>query len=352
MNQNFAERFKAARSLKGFSLQDVANLLGNKVTRQALYRYEKGEVLPNSEMLADLAKVLEVHPDFFFRTTKVEIEEVSYRKLQISAKEEARIKSQTKDYLSRYLEIEEILGIREDFVNPLADEKAVSSFDDIEPLAEKLRKEWGFGYSPLSSVAELLENNNIKVLVLDVDKAFDGLQTFANGSIPVIAYNKKKLDKPDRIRFTLLHELGHLLLKFDDGLTLKEKERLCNHFAGELLLPKRLMQKEFGVSRSKLDIHELSIVKKEYGASMQAIVMRANSLGIVSDYFKKYFFELLDENGWRVTEPVDCSFNETPNRFKQLVYRAMIEELISFSKAAALQDITVAELRNRLKNFE
>ena len=51
MNQLFAERMKSARMMNGLSLQDLSDKLGNKITRQALHKYEKGDVLPDSEMM-------------------------------------------------------------------------------------------------------------------------------------------------------------------------------------------------------------------------------------------------------------------------------------------------------------
>ena len=120
MNTIFANRFKSARLLNGFSLQDLANALENKVTRQALHRYEKGEVLPDSEMISLLSTALHVRPDYFFRDTVVEIGVVEYRKLKrMPAREEAKIVEQTREYLSRYLELEEILGLQNKYVNPL-----------------------------------------------------------------------------------------------------------------------------------------------------------------------------------------------------------------------------------------
>lgn len=56
MKALFAERFKSARLMKGFSLQDLADALENQLSRQALHRYEKGEVLPDSEKIMQLSK--------------------------------------------------------------------------------------------------------------------------------------------------------------------------------------------------------------------------------------------------------------------------------------------------------
>lgn len=46
MKTVFAERFKSARLMNGFSLQDLADALDNKLSRQALHRYEKEKLFP------------------------------------------------------------------------------------------------------------------------------------------------------------------------------------------------------------------------------------------------------------------------------------------------------------------
>ena len=102
MKAVFAERFKSARLMKGFSLQDLADAIGNQLSRQALHRYEKGEVIPDAEKINLLSKALNVSSDFFFRTTKVELSEVEFRKLSNMPQREASIiKEITKEKLSR-----------------------------------------------------------------------------------------------------------------------------------------------------------------------------------------------------------------------------------------------------------
>src|SRR5690606_1494286 len=80
--QLFGERFKSARLLNGFSLQGLADALGNKVTKQALHKYEKGEVVPDSEKLSLISDALNVRPDYFFRPMAVELGPIEYRKLK------------------------------------------------------------------------------------------------------------------------------------------------------------------------------------------------------------------------------------------------------------------------------
>lgn len=346
MNHIFADRFKSARLLNGLSLQDLANALENKVTRQALHRYEKGEVIPDSEMVNLLSEALKVRPDYFFRDTKVEIGVIEYRKInRLSAKEEAKVVEQTREYLSRYLELEEILGLSNKFINHLSEYKNVTTYEQVNEAANYLRKKWELGTDPIFNIVELLEDKHIKVVKIDADLAFDGLQTWVNGTIPVVAYNVRKLEKNDRIRFTLLHELGHLLLNFGD-ITEHQKETLCHQFAGAMLLPEETLKEELGSFRNRLFIPELGNIKKQYGISLQAIVMRAKVCGIINENYTKQFFFMIKQMNWKIDEPIQYEGVEESNRFDQLIYRALAEEQISMSKAASLKNQKLAEFRN------
>ena len=331
--------------MKGFSLQDLADAMENSVSRQALHRYEKGEVIPDSEKINLLSKALDVNPDYFFRSTKVELGEVEYRKLsKMPKKEAAIIKEKTKEYLSRYLELEEILGLGIEFENPLKNFGFITSYEQVNEAANKLREDWSLGNGSIFNVVELLEDKHIKVVKLDVDEDFDGLQTFVNDTIPVVAYNVKKTNKPDRIRFTLLHELAHLLLKFGD-ITKRQKETLCHQFAGAILLPEKTIKAELGEHRNKLSINELGNIKKQYGISIQAIVMRAKDCGIINEYYTKQFFFMIKQMNWKIDEPVEYSGAEESNRFEQLLFRALVEDQISISKAASLKNQSLADFR-------
>jgi len=348
MNQLFADRFKSARLLNGYSLQGLADALGNKVTKQALHKYEKGEVIPDSEKIALLSDVLHVRPDYFFREMKVELGAIEYRKLKrMPAKEEHKVIEQTREYLSRYLELEEILGIAQEFTNPLKDFPAVSHHEQVEEASMKLRQAWELGTGPIFNIPELFEDKHIKVVEIDADVSFDGMQTWVNDAIPIVAYNKNIADKLDRVRFTLLHELGHLLLKIDESLTETQKEKLCHQFAGAMLLPKSTLLEELGNHRSRLSVNELGNIKKQYGISMQALVMRANACGIVNSHYTSQFFNMMKQMGWRKEEPIAYEGVEQSNRFDQLLYRALAEELISVSKGAALKNMKISDFRSQ-----
>ena len=334
----FAERFKSARLMNGFSLQDLADALDNKLSRQALHRYEKGEVIPDNDKVSELSRVLGVNQEYFFRDTQVVLDVVEFRKLnKMPLRDAAAIKEITRDKLSRYLELEEILGLPTQFQDHLDGFGVVANYEQVNRAAELLRAKWGLGLGPLFNIVELLEDKGIKVIDLNVSDDFDGLQTRVNRTIPVIAYNANKVNKPDRIRFTLLHELAHLLLEFGD-VSEKQKETLCHQFAGSMLLPELTLKKELGEHRNKLSIIELGNIKQQYGISMQAAVMRARDCGIINDHYTKQFFFLFKQMNWKIDEPFEYQGLEKSNRFEQLLFRALVEEQITFSKAADLSN--------------
>lgn len=347
MNQLFAERFKSARLMNGFSLQDLSDNLGNKISRQALHKYEKGEVTPDSEMLNLLCEALNVRPDYFTRKTIVELGTINFRKLeQFPSKEQSSIIERTREVLSRYLELEEILGLKKIFEHPVPG-LIINSPQDIEVFANEIRKQWKLGIGQIANVAELLEENNIKVLELDAKDGFDGLQTWVNGKdIPVIVLNVGKLKSNDRKRFTAFHELGHLLLPLD-GVDDKLAEKYCHRFAGAMLFPKEAIEKEIGNKRNKISIRELGFLKEQYGISIQAMIYRLAELGVISEHYKKYYIQYVNQMGWKIEEPFEYEGKETSSRFDQLIYRALAEDIISMSKAASLKNMKLAEFRSK-----
>jgi Zn-dependent peptidase ImmA (M78 family) len=218
----------------------------------------------------------------------------------------------------------------------LIEKERVNSVDDIERVVLKLRSEWEIGLDPIHNIIQLLEDKEIKVIELfDVDDNFDGLATFVNKKFPVIIINGKF--SVERKRFTLLHELGHLLLNLPE-CNIKDQENYCNKFAAEFLFAKKLVTKEFGVRRDLVSLNELIEVQKKYGLSIQAIVHRLVDAEIFSDNKKVEFYKKINFNPSLKREVNLERFQtqECSNRFEQLVYRALSQDIVSTSKASSL----------------
>ena len=344
---NFGKRLKLARKMAGFSLQDLADALGNKVTKQALNKYEMGSMNPSGEVLMAISSTLKVRSDYFVKKNQVELGEILFRKkASLSKKIKESVVEKVRDYVERYLEIENIVGTIAEFKNPLAKDN-IATKKDVEQAAAKLRREWNLGIDPIPNIIEMLELKGIKVLLIDDVDDIDGLAVFTSTGIPVVVVNMR--NKPiERIRFTIIHELAHLLLNLAKSVVenSKETEKYCHFFSSCFLVPTEMLLKQIGsAKRTYIRIAELISIKEYFGISIRAIVHRLKELEVITDnYYQRWVIYMSKTYGAK-EEPGLYKGEEKSRYFDQLVNRALAEELISLSKAAALWNTGINELR-------
>ncbi len=348
MNEIFAYRLKNARIQQGFgSVESLAKELG--VSKQMISKYEKGLSMPDGGKLIALANILGVKPDYFFMPATVELSDIKFRKkAKASKKTIEQIKINILNNMENYLLIEDILAIKSEFNDPLKN-NVVNSIDNVEELALQLRKKWKIGNDPISNIIALFEANEIKVIEIDADdnNAFDGMSGMVNNKFPAVVINKNY--NVERKRFTLLHELGHLLLNIEHFPD-KEQEKICDRFAGAVLLPKDTLLKEVGPVRKRISVTELISFQKRFGLSIGAIMYRLVSLNIISQSKIKSFYirQNTDANFKAYINEVRFLNDEASNRYKQLVYRGLTQELISISKASAMLNTDIDSLQKQL----
>jgi Zn-dependent peptidase ImmA (M78 family)/DNA-binding XRE family transcriptional regulator len=337
------ERIKQARLASGLSLRALAEKVS--VSAQAISKYERGLDVPSSDVLLQLAHVLGVTLDYFFRMHEVKLSEAVYRKRAALRVKDARtVESAIKDWLERYFEIEDILaGNGYKPPEPPAKRYCIGSLDDVESAAESLRQDWNLGVDPIDNLVEVLEDRGVKIgLVSSVDE-FDSCGYWANETHPVIAV--KRGLPGDRQRFNIAHELGHLLLSLTESMP---EEKVAHRFAGAFLMPREAVIHELGMHRKDLSLFELASLKKKYGISMQAIAHRAKDLGVISyDTYLK-LIKAFRASGTHRVEPGPQLPEERPGRFERLVIRALEEELISESRAAEFLQIPTGRLRSKI----
>lgn len=345
MKDTFARRLVNARKIRCMSQRELCAQLDGKVSSTAIEKYEKAQMMPSSDVLIMLARVLGFKMDYFYRpfTVSIDTDSFEFRKqASLGAKKVESIKYLVVAQIEKYLEVEGILGIgnlfRLDYSNV-----QVETEDDARAMALRLRKDLNIGLDGVASAIELLESNGVKIIEVEADRKFSGTCNKA-GEIPVIVVNK---DMPaERKRMTIFHELGHLLLHFAEGV---DEEKLCTVFASEVLIPSERFVEIIGASRHDISLVELQMIQREYGISVDALMAKAAMLNVITQrryqsYFKKK--NALPEFKRAVEESVVSEEHTT--RFKRLAYRALASDMISTSKAAALLDCSVNEVRENL----
>ena len=327
------------------SQRELSNKLEGQVSPTAIEKYEKGLMMPSSSALILLSKALGMKLDYFFRpfTVAIDTKRFEFRKsASMGVKKVESIKYMVCAEIEKYLEIEGILGNMTTFTLDYSN-ILVEGEDEAKLLARRLREDLNIGSDAIVSAVELLESCGVKIIEIDHDDKFSGTCNTA-GTIPVIVINRNMTS--ERKRITIFHELGHLLMHCAEGV---DEEKMCNIFANEVLIPSDKFKSLLGASRHDISLVELQAIQREYGISVDALMAKAAQLNIITNnrytsYYKKKnalpaFKEAVEASHYPM---------EHTNRFERLVYRALASEVISTSKAAALLDISVNEVRNNL----
>jgi len=347
--QSMGERIKQARIAAGLNLRELAERVG--VSAMAISKYENGQMAPGSEVLIRLGDALGVKVGYFRRPLQVEVQCPAYRKhSQVTKKAQGMIEGRIKEFLERYLAAEEVFGPDRMpvFQWPPSCGGTLRSVEEADEWAEGLRNDWGLGHDPISNLCETLEDHWVKVILLaEVDEKFDGYSCWANDVVPVVACRMAKDLPGDRQRFTLAHELGHLLLEkhVAEGV---DVEKACHRFAGAFLVPQAAVEQEVGKSRGRIEFKELHSLKHKWGLSMGAWFHRLSDLNVITSNQYQIIARQFRANGWHKKEPGEQVEPEQTERFERLVERAVAEDIISVSRAADFLNKPLIEVRRQM----
>ena len=167
------------------------------------------------------------------------------------------------------------------------------TLDDLEDLAVDVRcsiehEEQG----PIRNLTAAVERAGVCLVPITGLDGIDGLSAWVNG-VPVVGMSPNV--PGDRFRFSLSHELGHLL--FHTRKT-DSTESEANRFAGALLFP----QAEFDAAMpDRPTLRDFIALKSSWGMAVSAIVYRAHELDYIDD--ARYRALQIQMSKWRRQEP-------------------------------------------------
>jgi Zn-dependent peptidase ImmA (M78 family) len=222
----------------------------------------------------------------------------------------------------------------------------VEQYGSPEQIAATVRAHWGIPSGPIKNLMGWVERAGVIV----------GLSNFGGASVsgvvfrvpakpPLILLNS--LHPGDRMRFTLAHELGHLVMH---RFPTSNMEAEANEFASALLMPASEIRAAF--RGRKITLQTLAALKPEWRVAMQALLMRASSLQLLSTNQARYLWQQIGANGWRLREPADVDVPaETPSVLPSIV-KAHFDDLgYSLDDLAGLLTIHAGEFGEMYGNF-
>jgi Zn-dependent peptidase ImmA (M78 family) len=173
---------------------------------------------------------------------------------------------------------------------------------DIESIAQSVRAAWRIPKGPIEHLVRIAEEQGAIIIPFDFEGAkIDGISVFSPGLPPLIFLN---YDNPmDRIRFTLAHEIGHLILHRVPPSNNEDIEEQADRFASEFLMPKTDIQS----SLNDVSLQRLAALKLFWRVSMAALLRKARDLEKITEGTWKYLVIQMSKAGYRTQEPVELT---------------------------------------------
>ena len=325
------------RQMKNMSQMELAQCIG--LNKMAVSNYENDKRTPDSATLSKIAEVLDVSLAKLLANYDegLAIAHGAFRKYaSITKTMKELILGSVDRYLSRLFSLVCVFG--DAVLGPIPEIEQVCA-DSFEKAGQHLREILGLSINgPIGNITDILENKGYIICPINIKiDGFSGNSGTVNGR-PYIAVNTTM--SAERQRFTLIHELAHLVFTFTDE---QNEERMVDGIAGAFFLPEADLKRELGPKRR--DIRgDLRFIQREYSVSMASIIMRAYQTGIISHETYEITQKWINANGLRKDERSGIQPEES-HMLEQLTLRAVAEEEITVSRATELLERPFMEVR-------
>lgn len=296
------------RESRGFTQAELAQLLG--IDKGRLSKIEHGLMELPDHLLPDLVYHLRYPMEFFFSKFQTYPAGLPfYRKHKtLHAKAQTKIVAQMNLFRKHVNDLMRDVDISFREV-PQCD---VDAYGTPEAVAQVTRHFLNLPKGPILNLTDILEDLGIIVILLDTPThKFSGASMllekanyllFANANMPA-----------DRLRFTLAHELGHIVMH---RLPTPDLENEADTFAREFLMPTT----EIFPSLSEINLPKLASLKRYWKVSMGAILVHAHRLGVIKPRQYQYLWTQMGKAGYRMREPAELDFpHDNPSLLKEIL---------------------------------
>ena len=324
-----------ARESRGMNQKDLSAKTGISVSNISKMENSGLSITPHLEQIMNATGYPET---FFYQKVRTVPDNLGYRKRQVVSQKilvpinaQINIIRQHVQFLTRALNLS----------TPKLPVIDVTSTTTPQLIARQVRKAWKIKDVVIDSLTDLLETHGVAISTFDFNTArVDSRSILTEDSYPLIVHNRNHLG--DRQRFTLAHELGHLVMHTLANLNAeRDITHEANLFAAELLMPEADIRKDL---KETLTIPRLAELKKKWKVSMISILYRADDLGYLTPNQKHYLIRQFNNLNIRRREPVELDVAiEHPKLIRRWIadYRAAKKH--TTAQVAAALNLTTSE---------
>ncbi|WP_328856368.1 XRE family transcriptional regulator [Williamsia herbipolensis] len=324
------ERIQVARMRRGWTKTELAHEL--KVTPRTITKYET-EGAPTRSAEA-LGRALGFPTGYFAReqTTSFDVAEVNFR-----AARKASGRQRQAAVAAGISGVEIDHWISERFALPPIDLPMLVG-ERPRGAARLLRGIWGLGTKPLPNLVQLAESRGVRVYSLPPFADAVDAYSIWSGGVPYVFLARHKT--PERTRFDLAHELGHLVLHESEPADTTAQEREADEFASEFLMPAASVVEYLPRNPT---LAQLMAVRDTFKVSAMAIAFAANRAGRYTEWAYRQTCIELSQRGYRSGEPGGMRHHEMSRVFPQVLSSGRSSAVTAQMIAEAL-DLPLADL--------
>lgn len=311
------------------------------VAQGTVSKVENAQLQPTADFVQRMSDVLDYPPELFsdplvYRNLPVTF----YRKrasVRVGAIRAIRAKlNLLRQQIEKLVRSVDLPELRVPFVN-LADRK-----QSIERAAAELRIKWHLPRGPVKNLVQILEEAGVIVVrCLFGTAGVDAISVYEpQDNLPPMIFIADGVPG-DRLRFSIAHELGHLVAHHHLPMPTPESEAEANRFASEFLMPAFDIR---GHLPRRLTLEKLAGLKPHWRVSMAALLERAFQLHCISERQRRSGWAQLSARGYNQVEPFPIAA-EQPTLINEIVQVHLDSLGYTEQELSALVRLRPAEFR-------
>lgn len=301
------------RRMLGLSQTELAKTTG--ISQGSLSKTEQGLKEVSVAQIEILAQALNCPVSFFFQPEReygppLSMHDAMFRKGAVSTKAIDKIIAKLNTHIAHARTLLQSSELEPEL--PLPFYEAEDYHNDFENIAHNVRRAWLMPRGPVKNLTDYMERAGILIVKCDMSGArIDGVSYQISGLPPIVFLNEEI--PADRERFTLAHELGHLIMH---RFPTENMEKEANSFASAFLMPATDIAPEL----KGITLEKAAALKPYWKVSIGSLLYKAKTLKSVEDSQMQYLWRKRSALGWNTREPASLDFpNEQPTLLNALL---------------------------------
>lgn len=293
-----------ARESRGKTQAELAKALG--VTQSRVSRLEDGFLDLTLDLYAPLEKALDYPIHFYFQRAAIQGPAPTFYRRNLTLSKTVLRQTVARMNIMR-IQIEKLLAASDmiEVMLPRLEPDEVKG--GVISIAQQVRQLWRIPNGPIRNLTAIAEKAGVLVIHFDFGtRRIAGCSDWIGG-LPVVFLNMHL--SPARMRYTLAHEIGHLVMH---SLPYDNAEEQAHMFAAEFLMPSADIKSML----LPVNLDRLARLKLHWRVSMQALLKRSEDLRLISERTARRWWTIMSKAGYREVEPHE---NDIPREFPLLL---------------------------------